>query len=326
MPNAKNGKKGVLRFRVRCLQPLSHPSSRIIGCLFRTDTPDRQAHSAELRFEKIWLVKGGGNAFNEFMSQEQNKRLNRRVFLKKTGAIAAAVAGANLLQLPTPARAGDASVAIVLDTSDDLPNGIAPRWAAEELRDALAARGIHATIVQRLEDATHGCECVVATGMRSHLATQIGAANELALSNAPESFLLSRGRAAGNRAVLLAAGSDGRGLSYALLELADRVNLGGNPLDELKAIKPAVENPANSIRSACRLFAKRYRGQTLVQRSRVLAALSDNACNKPIQSDQSGIWAWLRFHNRHHGLLFSFRVPIFAFGSRLFGARGSVIG
>jgi hypothetical protein len=27
MTVAKNGKKGVLRFRVRCLQPLSHPSN-----------------------------------------------------------------------------------------------------------------------------------------------------------------------------------------------------------------------------------------------------------------------------------------------------------
>src|SRR5215467_6219619 len=55
------------------------------------------------------------------------------------------------------------------------------------------------------------------------------------------------------RKVLLACGTDPRGLVYALLELADRIQYGGDPLSALELRAPVIERPANSIRSVMRL-------------------------------------------------------------------------
>ncbi len=54
--------------------------------------------------------------------------------------------------------------------------------------------------------------------------------------------------------MLLATGSDVRGLVYSVLELADRVRYAGDPLAEIRSIGSVVERPANSIRSMTRLF------------------------------------------------------------------------
>ena len=80
----------------------------------------------------------------------------------------------------------------------------------------------------------------------------MGAA-KISLSDAPEALVLTHGKI-GERNVLLAAGSDARGLVYALLELADRVNFAADPLAVLKIEKPVSERPANSIRSISRGF------------------------------------------------------------------------
>ena len=55
------------------------------------------------------------------------------------------------------------------------------------------------------------------------------------------------------REVTSAAGSDERGLVYALLELADRVRF-GDVAHALRGLKPGNESPANSIRSVARAF------------------------------------------------------------------------
>ncbi len=49
-------------------------------------------------------------------------------------------------------------------------------------------------------------------------------------------------------------GSDVRGLVYAVLELADRVEHGDDPLEAMRVDTPAVERPANPVRSVARLF------------------------------------------------------------------------
>ena len=50
-------------------------------------------------------------------------------------------------------------------------------------------------------------------------------------------------------------GSDVRGLVYAVLELADRVEHGDDPLEAIRLDAPIVERPANPVRSVARLFA-----------------------------------------------------------------------
>ncbi|MGA2556234.1 MAG: twin-arginine translocation signal domain-containing protein, partial [Verrucomicrobiota bacterium] len=82
------------------------------------------------------------------MSRENSNRVRpgqtRRQFLKKTGAATLAVAGAGLLHLPFSARSqpNPAALALVLDPTDALTGTGPVQWAAQQLRDALAALGL----------------------------------------------------------------------------------------------------------------------------------------------------------------------------------------
>ena len=120
------------------------------------------------------------------------------------------------------------AIAIVLDESDALTTQPPVQWAAEQLRDALTARDLPAQIYQSLDEAPTGLECVLLAGHASPRARQILAGAKISLQDVPEALALARGKI-GNRSVLLAAGSDARGLVYALLELADRVNFSADP-------------------------------------------------------------------------------------------------
>jgi hypothetical protein len=177
----------------------------------------------------------------------------RRHFIKKTGLAAAAVAGANLLPLNISA-AETYPVVIVLDPSDPVAAEPPVRWAAERLCDALVARGVDAQIYTSLADAISSQQCVLAAGCDSQAAHEIANALNFSLPAVPESLALARGKT-GGRTVTLAAGADARGLVYALLELADRVNFAAKPLAPLTIEKPIIEYPANSIRAISRAFA-----------------------------------------------------------------------
>ncbi|HXS69684.1 MAG TPA: hypothetical protein VN761_12630, partial [Candidatus Polarisedimenticolia bacterium] len=193
------------------------------------------------------------------MPNERNRPFQRqetrRHFIKKTGALAAAVVGAEFLQLPLSAATVNESVSIVLDPADALTRQKPVRWAAEQLRNALVIHGINAAVFDNLDQASATSECVFVTGKDSPVSGQLLERNGLSLPTAQESLALVRGKIAGKRSALMAAGSDTRGLVYALLELADRVNYASDPLRVLKDVKPTVEHSANQIRSACRIFA-----------------------------------------------------------------------
>ena len=57
------------------------------------------------------------------------------------------------------------------------------------------------------------------------------------------------------REAVWACGHDPRGLTYALLELADRVRLAADPIAALAVPTPILERPANTVRSITRLFS-----------------------------------------------------------------------
>ena len=93
---------------------------------------------------QIALCKSGAIRFDEAMipheSGSSRNRETRRQFIKKTGTVAAAVAGAGLFNLPVSAGENNASVAIVLDAadavgrprrSDGRRNNCAKRWPPE---------------------------------------------------------------------------------------------------------------------------------------------------------------------------------------------------
>jgi hypothetical protein len=177
----------------------------------------------------------------------------RRQFIKQTSLAAAAVAGAGLLPLPLSAGQSKVSIAIAFDGSDAVVTEQPVQWAAEQLRDALTTRGLSAEIYQSLDEAPPKQDCVLVAGRASHRARLILDDAEISLLEAPEALVLARGKI-GKRSILLAAGADARGLVYALLELADRVNFADDAVATLKKVKPASEQPANSIRSIARGF------------------------------------------------------------------------
>jgi hypothetical protein len=206
---------------------------------------------------QIALFKPDIIRFDEGMIPDEIKSRRhdetRRQFIRKTGTVAAAVAGASLVELTALARVNNLPVTIVLDPGAAVAQEPPVRWAAEQLRDALAARGVTAQLCESLEQAPSSQECILVTSAVSNPAREICRSRGIAPPDAPESFVLTRGKI-GSRALLLAAGADARGLVYALLELADRVNFAPDALIALQIAQPVREQPANAIRGIARAF------------------------------------------------------------------------
>jgi hypothetical protein len=173
--------------------------------------------------------------------------LNRREFLLKTGAAASLAATASPLRLAAAMLSQRQSVAIISDPADPVAAASPAKWAVGQLREALATRGFAVRIVTKLEAVKPEELCVLAAGPQSALAREIGTLPP----DAPESLVLVPGKI-GSREVLLAGGSDARGLAYALTELADAIALAGDTAAVASALKPrqpTVEQPSNAIRS-----------------------------------------------------------------------------
>jgi TAT (twin-arginine translocation) pathway signal sequence len=166
--------------------------------------------------------------------------VNRRQFLQVTASAAAAAAVTG-----TAVR----GVAVVIDPSDAVAGSAPARWAAAELVRALTDRGVSARIYERAADAPAGDLCVMAAGLTSRgVVAALGAAG-VKVDTVPEALVLCETRDA-----VWACGHDARGLTYALLELADRARLNADPVAALAVGRAIVERPANTVRSVTRLF------------------------------------------------------------------------
>jgi hypothetical protein len=170
----------------------------------------------------------------------KNDSLNRRCFLQT--AATAAVFGIS-------AEGAAPGVSIVIDPNDAVANSVGAKWAAVELERSLSAAGVPVQRCERTATATPGNQCILAASPNSREAIDILKLAGVAVPNTPEALALVPGKAAG-RPVLLACGYDTRALVYALLDLSERVQNGTG----LTIPKPIVERPANSIRSAMRMF------------------------------------------------------------------------
>jgi hypothetical protein len=141
------------------------------------------------------------------------------------------------------------SIALVLDPGDPVAASTPGTWAATELLSRLQNRKIDARQVTSLSQARPGDVCVVASGPTLASGTPVSARPPAAA----ESFSISNATVSGRR-VVMAAGRDARGLTYALLELADRLDYETNPAAAFQITRPIVEQPANRIRSVLRAF------------------------------------------------------------------------
>ena len=169
---------------------------------------------------------------------------NRRRFLMGVGSA---------ITLSGAATSQTRQVSIVSDPADGTASAAAPRWAAKELQESLTARGVSVRLHERVAQAAAGDLCIAMAGAGSPLAAGILKSAGVEVPAAAESLGLVAGKVA-ERQVLLACGRDARGLVYALLELADRVQNAGDPISALHVSKPVMERPANVIRSVTRLF------------------------------------------------------------------------
>ncbi|HLX96069.1 MAG TPA: twin-arginine translocation signal domain-containing protein [Verrucomicrobiae bacterium] len=219
-----------------------------------------QVARGAIAFAKNFLVSAGENALNPdytMRPDETNparRRQTRRQFIKQTGLTAAAVAGANLLQPYLFANEGSPGISIVLDPDDAVLKQSPVTWAAAQLRETLAARGIATQICPSLDQVPLSQECILVAGRNSNLSQRLLADAKISLPDTPEAMALTCGKVE-PRTVLLASGSDARGLVYALLELADRVKYASDPVAMLRDVKPVSEQPANPVRSVGRAFA-----------------------------------------------------------------------
>ena len=157
--------------------------------------------------------------------------IKRRDFLLKTALAGGALASA------ARSRAAGETVSLVADSSDSMAASEPVAWAMAELQRALEESG---RIVRRrgaVREAAPGERCIVASSTAAQT------------PKGPEALSLSSTTEEG-RPVLVAGGSDTRGLTYALLELADRARH-GMPLE---IPRPVAEQPANPVRSVMRQF------------------------------------------------------------------------
>jgi hypothetical protein len=190
-------------------------------------------------------------------------RISRRRFLSKT-SVATGLAVAGLTPYPSKGEDGGdkgsakpvgtgKNVALVCDPADAAASAAAPQWALGQLHDVLTARGIGVRRCRRISEAGTSEFCIVAASTQSAWLKKILEQAKISLPNAPETLALASA-GIGDKTALFAVGTDARGLTYALLEVADRISISDPPLAAVEAQKPVMEQPANAIRSISRLF------------------------------------------------------------------------
>jgi hypothetical protein len=173
-----------------------------------------------------------------------NRNLNRRQFLRAAaGAAAGVTAGVSFATDQTR------GVAIIVDPADAVASSAPAQWAAGELERALTENGVSARIYAHAALAPTAHLRIVAAGTASPDAAKALNAAGVKAEAVPEALALCR-----QEETVWACGNDARGLTYALLELADRVRHTDDALAALTILQPVAERPANTVRSITRLF------------------------------------------------------------------------
>jgi hypothetical protein len=196
------------------------------------------------------------------MDSKNKHQSSRREFLQQAalaagctaaGAISGCGGPGHATIQRTPEMSGPVRVLLVYDPGDPIAASAPVQWGIEQLRASLWAKGLASAVSDQVSQAPRRAACLVVAGAASSVAGQVLPRAGVTLPNAPESFGLVPGELAG-RPILLACGGDVRGLVYAILELADRVQYASRPLTALEVPQAIVEQPANKIRSVLRPF------------------------------------------------------------------------
>jgi hypothetical protein len=148
---------------------------------------------------------------------------------------------------------GGQRVRLVVDGADPQTAAAPVGWAVWRLLDVLVGRGLGAEVADALAEAPGDGLTIVVAGADGAVARSALVAAGAELPGTAEALALVPMQLDG-RPALLATGGDTRGLVYAVLELADRVEHADGPPAALQLARPVVERPANSIRGVARLF------------------------------------------------------------------------
>jgi hypothetical protein len=173
--------------------------------------------------------------------------LTRRHFVKMAGITALGVSSIGISEFY--AR----GVSIVSDPTDLIAASLPAQWALKELEQSLISLGTSVFRCEKPEQSKPGDLCIVAASSDSTFARKILKTEKVTIPEGPEALGIIPFKLDGKQ-VILASGNDQRGIIYAILELADRVQNSTAPIESLNIIKPVVERPANVIRSINRLF------------------------------------------------------------------------
>lgn len=180
----------------------------------------------------------------------EDARFSRRGFLQLS---ALSICGLGLDGSPSARATAGANVALVVSPDDRLAAAPQVQWAIRELRQALTQRGVTVRTVESIEKAPAADLRIIVAGAGARIAAAVLQKANVAVPRRPESLALVPS-ACEARTVLLACGYDARGLMYAVLELADRVQHGDAPLLALDGSKPTIEQPLNAVRAIGRPF------------------------------------------------------------------------
>ena len=148
---------------------------------------------------------------------------------------------------------GGRGVSLILDPADGLASSPPVTWAIKELAAAISQAGIAVRHFPAIDQAPLSDMCVIAAGTSSPLVSSWLGTAGIQSPMKTESLAFASSSHEGRQAVL-ACGRDARGLMYALLELADRMQHGHDPHQVLRVERPILEEPFNEVRSIGRLF------------------------------------------------------------------------
>lgn len=152
--------------------------------------------------------------------------------------------------LPDP---GAKEVSLLRDSNDTAAFAAPVEWSVNELSASLKSKGIKIKKIDQLSQSSGESLCIVMGSPKSPFIVQMLKEAKATVPDVPEALGIIPVKTE-DKKLLLACGNDTRGLVYAILELADRVNFGIDPITSLELEKPVIERPANEIRGINRLF------------------------------------------------------------------------
>ncbi|MDF2961440.1 MAG: hypothetical protein K0S39_3175 [Paenibacillus sp.] len=141
-------------------------------------------------------------------------------------------------------------VAIVRDPQDVFVSHTSVNWAMAHLAKLLESHPVRVIYEEQAKEAAASAAAIVIAGPDSETAHSALRQAGLALPAEAEAFAI----AVSGRELVLTA-SDTRGLVYAVLELADRVQHSSEAVAELLSVQSLADKPANTIRSITRIFS-----------------------------------------------------------------------